>query len=74
MREGPPLKGSRAIHTVEKRKNTHCFMRQEFFAESEICQDNVALRVQQDVLELDVAIDDAQLVRKKEIKRMENFQ
>ena len=40
---------------------TDPFVRQKFFAESEICQDNVTVRVEQDVLQFDVPVNDAQL-------------
>jgi hypothetical protein len=44
---------------------THFLMRQEFFAEAKVCQHNVTFIVKQNILQLDIAVDNAQLRRNK---------
>ena len=39
----------------------YLFVRQEFLAEAEIRQNDVSLRVEQDIFQFDVTVDDTQL-------------
>jgi hypothetical protein len=41
-------------------------MWKEFLAETEVCEDNMTLRVQQNILQLNISIDDPQLQQTSE--------